>query len=310
MRKSPFKVSWRFERLAQSDGRQCVAGIDEAGRGPLAGPVVAAVVVFAPGVRVNGLADSKCLTPDERERLAVRIRQKALACAVAAATAAEIDRINVYQATLLAARRAVEALPLAPDYFITDYIPLPWIGAPVERLVHGDARCASVAAASILAKVARDAMMRAYDAEYPGYGFAGHKGYTCRAHLEALGRLGPTTLHRMTFNGVTWFDIEPRASQTFQELTRLLNSMSVPAADADGRDPSGADALASVRRRLEALDPPLVERERAQLDSLCRACEDRLRAAPLAASPPCSSPTATLANELRANELKTSEQVL
>jgi ribonuclease HII len=218
----PLKPSWQFERKAHRAGFERVAGIDEAGRGPLAGPVVAAAVVFAPGFRMAGLADSKQLSPERRAELAQDIRASALAVGVGAASAEEIDRTDILSATCQAGLRAIQSLGLSPDYLLTDYLRLAWADAPVVPLVKGDQRCASVAAASIIAKVARDQWMRAYDEEYPGYGFAAHKGYGTPAHLDALRALGPTTIHRLTFRGVCWFETELRRSKTFDHLAEAI----------------------------------------------------------------------------------------
>lgn len=238
-KKAQSKPTWEFERAAIEAGHLCVAGIDEAGRGPLAGPVVAAAVVFPPELTaklpappLKAVNDSKKLSPEAREQLAGVVREAALAWGVGIATAQEIDRINILQATHLAARRAVEAMNVEPDYLLTDYLKPGWASVPVEPLVKGDGRSISIAAASILAKTARDEMMRRYDEEYPGYGFAGHKGYPCPPHYAALETLGPCTIHRLTFNGVSWFDVEPRPSKTFEHLAKSVAGLQC-AGDAD-----------------------------------------------------------------------------
>jgi ribonuclease HII len=176
-----------------------LAGVDEAGRGPLAGPVVAAAVILDPQRSIAGLADSKRLAPDERERLAGLIRTQALAWALGRAEVEEIDRLNILQASLLAMTRAVEALALAPDEALVDGNRLPRLACPARAIVRGDATVAAISAASILAKVARDAEMVALDARYPGYGLAQHKGYPTAAHLAALDRLGVSAIHRRSF---------------------------------------------------------------------------------------------------------------
>ena len=181
-----------------------VAGVDEAGRGPLAGPVVAAAVILDPERPVDGLADSKALSPQRRSDLSARLRERSLAWAIGWADAGEIDVVNILQASLLAMRRAVEALAIAPAHVIVDGNLCPDLrGLPfecsVEAVVRGDSLVASVSAASILAKVARDEHMRELDARYPGYGFAGHKGYPTAAHLAALRQLGPSPVHRLSF---------------------------------------------------------------------------------------------------------------
>ena len=176
-----------------------VAGVDEAGRGPLAGPVIAAAVILDPARPIEGLADSKRLGPGTRERLATTIRARALAWAVGRAEVEEIDRHNVLQATLLAMARAVKALRPRADYALVDGDRWPPLPCPGETVVGGDAREPAIAAASILAKTVRDAEMVALDRRFPGYGFAAHKGYATPAHLEALRRLGPCPAHRRSF---------------------------------------------------------------------------------------------------------------
>ncbi len=179
-----------------------LAGVDEVGRGPLAGPVVAAAVILDPRFPIAGLADSKCLSEQRREQLAGEIRAHALAWALGRAEVEEIDRINILQASLLAMQRAVQALDPQPDYALIDGNRCPQLGCPAEAVIKGDARIAAISAASIIAKVARDQEMREMDACYPGYGLAGHKGYPSKAHLEALQRLGVTPIHRRSFGPV------------------------------------------------------------------------------------------------------------
>ena len=179
-----------------------ICGIDEAGRGPLAGPVVAAAVVLAPDRPVAGLRDSKQLSAAQRERLAGVIRECSLAWALGRAEPAEIDRLNILGATLLAMRRALEGLGLRPVRALVDGNRCPDLPCDCEAIVRGDASVPAISAASILAKVARDAEMLALDADWPGYGFAVHKGYPTRLHLEALARLGPSAVHRRSFGPV------------------------------------------------------------------------------------------------------------
>ncbi|SEL35771.1 ribonuclease HII [Halomonas daqiaonensis] len=179
-----------------------LAGVDEVGRGPLIGPVVAAAVILDPACPIVGLADSKALTARRREALALEIRERALACAVAEASAAEVDALNIYHATHLAMRRAIDALVPTAEYLLVDGNRLPGHHVPGQAVVKGDARHPAIAAASILAKVARDAGMVALDARYPDYGFARHKGYPTREHLAALERLGPLSDHRRSFGPV------------------------------------------------------------------------------------------------------------
>jgi len=176
-----------------------MAGVDEVGRGPLAGDVVAAAVMLDPDRPIAGLRDSKRLTHDRRVELAAQIREHALAWSVARASVEEIDRINILQASLLAMRRAVEALAPQPDCVLVDGNRLPQWQYRAEAVVKGDDKVPAIAAASILAKVQRDAELVALDERYPGYGFAAHKGYPTKAHLEALQTLGVTPEHRRSF---------------------------------------------------------------------------------------------------------------
>ena len=179
-----------------------VAGLDEAGRGPLAGPVVAAAVILDPARRVRGLRDSKVVPPEQRTELFEEIRARALGIGVGIIDHETIDRVNVLQATRLAMSRALATLVPAPDLVITDFVVLPGLPCPQRNLVDGDARCATVAAASIVAKVTRDRLMLEADRQFPEYGFARHKGYATVDHLAALDRHGPCPLHRRTFAGV------------------------------------------------------------------------------------------------------------
>jgi ribonuclease HII len=176
--------------------------VDEAGRGPLAGPVVAAAVIIAPERRIRGLADSKVLPPERREELFARIIERAVAVGVGIVDHETIDRINILEATRRAMGEALRRLALVPDLVITDFVRLAGLACPQRNLVDGDARCASVAAASIVAKVTRDRLMLDADRQFPDYGFARHKGYPTPEHLAALDRLGPCALHRRTFSGV------------------------------------------------------------------------------------------------------------
>jgi ribonuclease HII len=182
--------------------RQLVAGVDEAGRGPLAGPVVAAAVILDERHAIAGLADSKALRERRRTELADQIRQQAMAWAIGSASVEEIDRINILQATLLAMQRAVQALEPAPGLVLVDGNQAPRLGCTAKTVVRGDALIPSISAASILAKVTRDALMVSLDAEYPGYGFAIHKGYPTTTHRRALESLGITPEHRRSFGPV------------------------------------------------------------------------------------------------------------
>jgi ribonuclease HII len=179
-----------------------VAGLDEVGRGALAGPVVVAATVFPVGSRLDGLRDSKLLSPARREALAVEIRRHASVVSVERIEAAEVDRLNVLEATLLAMSRAIERMSPPPDYLLVDALRLPGVTIPQRRLIHGDRVCASIAAASIVAKVERDRMMVEFDGTYPYYGFGDHKGYGTRVHLAALETRGPCPIHRRSFRRV------------------------------------------------------------------------------------------------------------
>jgi ribonuclease HII len=179
-----------------------VCGVDEAGRGPLAGPVYAAAVILDTGRRIRGLDDSKKLTESARLELAPQIRARALAWSVATATVAEIDAVNILRASLLAMKRAVEALAVLPQRVLVDGLHCPEIGLPVEAIVGGDASVKAISAASILAKTERDAEMVRLHALFPGYGFDRHKGYPTPDHLQALERLGPCAEHRRSFGPV------------------------------------------------------------------------------------------------------------
>ncbi len=198
----PPSAPYRYEAQAWRTGLTRVAGIDEAGRGPLAGPVVAAAVVIAPDRRIRGLTDSKLLPPERREELYHVIQERALAVGIGVVDHETIDRINILQATRRAMAEALGALAVAPELVITDFVALAGLPCPQRNLVAGDRRSASVAAASIIAKVTRDRLMVAADARFPEYGFARHKGYATAEHLAALDRHGPCPIHRRTFSGV------------------------------------------------------------------------------------------------------------
>ncbi len=195
----PPSAPYHFEARAWRTGVVRVAGVDEAGRGPLAGPVVAAAVVIDPDRRIKRLADSKLLTPERRAELYDVIMARAVAVGVGVVDHVTIDRINILQATRVAMLEALHQLKVAPDLVITDFVALSGLACPQRNLVDGDARCATVAAASIIAKVTRDRIMLDVDGQFPEYGFARHKGYATAEHLAALDRHGPCPLHRRSF---------------------------------------------------------------------------------------------------------------
>ncbi len=191
-----------FEAMARRHGYRAVAGIDEAGRGPLAGPVVAAAVILPEDFELPGLNDSKQISEKKRNQLFPMIYEQALAVGIGVSRAAEIDRINILQATLLGMSRAVKRLPVAPDFLLVDGItPVP-LGIEQKTLKKGDCRSLSIAAASVIAKVVRDRIMLTYDRLFPEYGFSGHKGYGSQKHRDAVALYGPCICHRRTFAGV------------------------------------------------------------------------------------------------------------
>jgi ribonuclease HII len=192
----------RFERLAFAQGFRRIAGLDEAGRGPLAGPVVAAAVILPRDAVFPGLRDSKKLTVLQRERFDEAIRRRALAVGIGVVGPDVIDRINILQATLRAMVQALESLTLNPDYLLIDALTLPDLQIPQKALIRGDDRSQSIAAASVIAKVTRDRMMLECDRLFPQYHFRSHKGYGTAEHLEALARFGPCPIHRKTFRRV------------------------------------------------------------------------------------------------------------
>lgn len=191
-----------FEQQARERGYLLVAGIDEAGRGALCGPVVAAAVILPVGLRLAGVDDSKKLSPLVRERLFQVIMSQALSVGIGMGVPQLIDRINILQATRHAMREAVKQLAPQPDYLLIDGITTIESPIPQKTITKGDSLSLSIAAASIIAKVSRDRLMRELDAQHPGYGFAEHKGYGCASHMEAIRLLGPTSVHRLTFGGV------------------------------------------------------------------------------------------------------------
>jgi ribonuclease HII len=189
-----------FERVLWKSGIHTVAGVDEVGVGPLAGPVVAAAVVFPPNTELDGIDDSKQLEPEERTKLASTIREHAAAIGIGSAEVGEIDRLNIYHAALLAMRRAVEALPCVPEHVLVDARVIPGVSMPQNCFNKGDGINFSIASASIIAKTYRDRLMEDLEKEYPGYGFAQHKGYSTPEHQNAIRELGPCPVHRLSFH--------------------------------------------------------------------------------------------------------------
>src|SRR5947209_9082209 len=207
------KCTLKYEKLAWASGARLVAGVDEVGRGCLFGPVVAGAVILEPGYRIKGLRDSKLIDQKTRETLAERIKEHAIAYAVAAVDVARIDQLNIYHASLLAMREAVAQLNPAPDHLLIDAVRIHW-ECPQTKIIHGDALSCSIAAASIIAKVARDAMIRQWGPVYPQYDLASNKGYRSPKHLAALREHGPTPLHRLSFAPV-WMSTVPQEQFEF-----------------------------------------------------------------------------------------------
>lgn len=219
------KPGLHFERLAQSEGYSLVAGVDEVGRGCLAGPVVAAACILDPKRRLpKGLNDSKKLTAKKRDEIAAKLKSICVAYAIGQVEADEIDEINILEATKKAMRLAIQRLSCSTDYLLIDALKLKDIELPQMPIIRGDAICASIAAASVLAKTYRDALMTEYHSQFPQYGFDGHKGYAASVHLDALREHGPCSIHRMTFHGVKE-DISPNGEQPL-----LASLLSDPAA--------------------------------------------------------------------------------
>jgi ribonuclease HII len=196
------RADLRYERKLWRDGIEAVAGVDEAGVGPMAGPVVAAAVLFAPEAFIKGVHDSKQLAPEKREELFPQIMERAIAVGVGSAGVDEIDSLNIYWATMLATKRAISALAHRPDHVLVDGRRIPGLALPQTRIVGGDRKSFCIAAASIIAKVTRDRMMREFDVLYPGYGFAEHKGYCTPEHIRLVEQRGPSAIHRRSFSPV------------------------------------------------------------------------------------------------------------
>lgn len=244
-----------FERVLWKSGVRRVAGVDEVGMGPLAGPVVAAAVVFPPGTEIEGIDDSKRLDPEQREELADVIRKRADAVAIGTADVEDIDRENIYRAGLLAMRRAVEALLEPPQHVLVDAREIPGLSLPQNRFSKGDGINFSIAAASIVAKTHRDALMVELDRRYPGYGFASHKGYATAEHQEAIRRLGPSPVHRMSFPFLR--ELRGEYASLFYELRRRLDAV---------RTAQELEAFeAELEAKRDGLEPP----EHRKLRLLC-----------------------------------------
>ncbi len=208
----------RFEGELWASGITRIAGVDEAGMSPLAGPVVAGAVILPPELKITGVDDSKKLDASTREKLVIEIKEQAIAWGVGIVTPEEIDRVNIYRAGLLAMRRAVEALTVLPEALLIDARKLPELPFPQQAIIKGDELSLSIAAASIVAKTTRDAIMVELDARFPGYGFARHKGYPVREHYDALDRLGATAVHRRSFAPVRKvLGLEPLQTELFPE---------------------------------------------------------------------------------------------
>ncbi|HEU4342143.1 MAG TPA: ribonuclease HII [Candidatus Binatia bacterium] len=212
-----------FERVLWKSGIQAVAGVDEAGVGPLAGPVVAAAVIFPPGTELAGIDDSKRLDAEQRAEMEAAIRKSGAAIGIGLAEVDEIDRLNIYHAALLAMRRAVEALPLKPGHLLIDARILPDMAIPQNSFYKGDGINFSIAAASIMAKTYRDRVMDELEAKYPGYGFAQHKGYSTPEHQSAIRGRGPCPAHRMSFQFIR--ELCGEFAELFYELKRQLDAV-------------------------------------------------------------------------------------
>ena len=217
-----------FERVLWKSGIQAIAGVDEVGVGPLAGPVVAAAVIFPPGTELAGVDDSKQLEPEQRVKLAAAIRQSATAIGVGLAEVSEIDHLNIYHAALLAMRRAIEALSLKPEHLLIDARVIPGISIPQNSFNKGDGINFSIAAASIIAKTHRDRLMEELEKTYPGYGFAQHKGYGTSEHQNAIRGLGPCPIHRLSYPFIR--ELCGEFSELFYTLKQQLQEVDSAAA--------------------------------------------------------------------------------
>lgn len=243
-----------FERVLWRAGVRHVAGVDEVGVGPLAGPVVAAAVVFEANTAVAGVDDSKRLDPATRGALAAVIRERAAGIGIGVATVEEIDRLNIYHAGLLAMRRAVEALPLAPQHVLVDARTIPDLPVPQNPFVKGDGINFSIAAASIIAKTYRDGLMEEWDGRYPEYGFRRHKGYSTPEHQAAIRRFGPCALHRMSYPFIRELrgQYSPRFYALKEQLAKVRTAGRLKAIERELKG-DGADLSESERRKLKLL---------------------------------------------------------
>jgi len=252
----------RRERVLWRAGARYVAGVDEVGMGPLAGPVIAAAVVFEAGTIFPGVDDSKRLDSETRTTLAAAIRARAVGIGIGAASMAEIDELNVYHAGLLAMQRAVGALPIPPEHILVDARTIPGVLAPQQAIIRGDQSCFSIAAASIVAKTYRDQLMTDLDSQYPQYGFCRHKGYATAEHQAAIQRHGPSPLHRQSYAYLQ--ELRGQYSPRFYEIKERLAGM------------PGAAALRAIARELQREGAVLSEPERHKLKLLLARRQARL----------------------------------
>ena len=240
-----------FERVLWQSGIKTIAGVDEVGVGPLAGPVVAAAVVFPPGTELDGIDDSKRLDPEQRAKMEAVIRRTGAAIGIGMADVGEIDRLNIYHAALLAMRRAVEALPSTPEHLLIDARTIPGVSIPQNSFFKGDGINFSIAAASIIAKTYRDRLMEELEKKYPGYGFAQHKGYSTPEHQSAIRGLGPCPVHRMSFQFIR--ELCGEFAALFYELKQELEAV------------DSAAALRGFEKTVKERWPELGEREQRKI---------------------------------------------
>jgi len=240
-----------FERVLWRSGIKAIAGVDEVGVGPLAGPVVAAAVVFSPGTELAGINDSKQLDPEQRAKMETAIRSTGAAIGIGMADVGEIDQLNIYHAALLAMRRAVEALPSTPEHLLIDARTIPGVSIPQNSFFKGDGINFSIAAASIIAKTHRDRLMEELEKKYPGYGFAQHKGYSTPEHQSAIRAIGPCPVHRMSFPFIR--ELCGEFSQLFYELKQQLEEV------------NSLTGLRSFEKTLKQRWPDLGEKEQRKI---------------------------------------------